>query len=369
MFERLMRLVALIALAAALLLPAQAAAAASKPALSLPTPRGETWKVIQGYNCGSHDGWGHLSFDIVNQHGRTRGAPVYAAADGTLFYWGASSGTLIIGHGAGYYTMYTPMQSHIDLPVGATIARGTQVGTVGSVGADYTVPHLHFTFFYGEGSYASSRSGLPLEFVEGYSFPEDGSCNQHAGALLTAGGWAEPAPAEVRTFPETGRSLSGSFLRFWEQNGGLPLFGYPITDAAAETLADSGAATTVQYTERQRFELAADGSVLLGRLGDELLRLQGRDWQSFPKADPQTRHYFPATGHAIAPEFWAYWRSHGLALFGLPLSEPGYETNPDGKLVLTQWFERVRLEYDPESATPVQLGRLGAEILGARGAG
>ncbi|HZG65490.1 MAG TPA: hypothetical protein VEZ12_02030, partial [Herpetosiphonaceae bacterium] len=87
-------------------------------------------------------------------------------------------------------------------------------------------------------------------------------------------------------------------------------------------------------------------------------------------------------GHAIAPQFWGYYRSHGLefgdrgmsmreslALFGYPVSEAQMETNADGHRVLTQWFERARFEYHPSNpaTSRVLLGRLGAELRGERG--
>ncbi len=131
-------------------------------------------------------------------------------------------------------------------------------------------------------------------------------------------------------------------------------------------------------------ENAAPYNVLLGRLGVEVLARQGRDWTAFPKASPSAAHYFKETGHAIthAP-FWAYWSSHGLefdgrrgtsraeslALFGYPISGTQMETNAHGDTVLTQWFERARLEYHPGKPAPykVLLGRLGAELRSERG--
>jgi murein DD-endopeptidase MepM/ murein hydrolase activator NlpD len=160
--------------------------AAPAPLLSLPIPPGETWQVIQGYNCGTHDGWGRLSLDLVNHDGRTRDAPVYASADGTFWYWGPESGTMIIGHGQGYFTMYTHMQSHVAFERGAAIAKGTEIGRVGSVAADHTVPHLHFTFFYGRDRGMDGRVPLPLRFDDGYDLPDQGLCNNHGGTLLTA---------------------------------------------------------------------------------------------------------------------------------------------------------------------------------------
>jgi uncharacterized protein YkwD len=47
---------------------------------------------------------------------------------------------------------------------------------------------------------------------------------------------------------ETGHALGGLFLTFWKQNGGLSLFGYPLS----ETILEDG--RTVQWFERARFE-------------------------------------------------------------------------------------------------------------------
>jgi len=188
-------------------------------------------------------------------------------------------------------------------------------------------------------------------------------------------------------FPETGHYLGHGFKAFWEARGGLPVFGFPQTEEFSEQNPDTTAMYTVQYFERQRFEWHPENAgtpydVLLGRLGAQLLALQGRDWTTFPTTDPGAPHYFAETGHAIAEEFYAYWRSHGLefgdvdvsfreslALFGYPLSEAMTETNGDGDTVLTQYFERAVFEYHPDNPEPyrVLLRRVGAELLVARG--
>ncbi|HEY0738719.1 MAG TPA: hypothetical protein VGD69_27620 [Herpetosiphonaceae bacterium] len=184
--------------------------------------------------------------------------------------------------------------------------------------------------------------------------------------------------ATPQYFPETQHHLGEPMLTYWKAHGGLPVFGFPISEAFGERNADTGAAYLTQYLERNRFEAHPENHapyhVLLGRLGDEALRQQGRDWQTFPKAAPTTPHYFAQSGHAIAHEpFWHYWSSHGLefdgkrgsaqaeslALFGLPLSEPMVETNASGDQVLTQWFERARFENHGPNG--VLLGLLGNE--------
>jgi len=179
-------------------------------------------------------------------------------------------------------------------------------------------------------------------------------------------------------FPETGQSLQGRFLEYWRANSGLQVFGYPIGAQAG--------APPAQVFERARFEYHPENQapydVLLGRLGVEALQAQGRDWQTFAKADPSAAHYFAQTGHAIAPQFWGFWSSNGLefdgnkkaksaaeslALFGLPISEAQMEPGADGRMYLTQWFERAKFECHPENQAPydVLLGRLGSDLAGA----
>ena len=164
-----------------------AAHAQAAPQLWLPTPPGETWKIIQGYGCGTHNSWDRYSLDLVNSAGRTRGAPVRAAADGTIWSWTRKSGTLILDHGGGFYTMYTHMESAVTTQRGKFIPRGTVIGAVGDRGAHGT-PHLHFTAFVGQGADASPRNSVPLSFAEGVDLPDVGGCNQHGGKTLTAGG-------------------------------------------------------------------------------------------------------------------------------------------------------------------------------------
>ncbi|MEO7910987.1 MAG: M23 family metallopeptidase, partial [Roseiflexaceae bacterium] len=156
---------------------------------------GETWKVLQGYGCGSHNSWDRYSLDLVNADGRTRGAPVRAAADGRIWSWTSKSGTLILDHGAGFYTMYSHMDSVVTTERDLLVARGTVIGTVGARAAHGT-PHLHFTAFTGNGPAASHRQSMPLAFGEGYDLPEVGGCSQHGGEKLIAGAQANSAVSD-----------------------------------------------------------------------------------------------------------------------------------------------------------------------------
>ena len=67
-------------------------------------------------------------------------------------------------------------------------------------------------------------------------------------------------------YVETGHQLCRHFLNYWESNGGLPIFGYPLSEAFTE------GGYTVQYFERARFEWHPENqgtpfAVLLGLLG------------------------------------------------------------------------------------------------------
>src|SRR5205823_6444376 len=74
-----------------------------------------------------------------------------------------------------------------------------------------------------------------------------------------------------RNFPETGKSVAGRFLEYWNQNGGLAQQGYPISDEMQETSDTDGKTYTVQYFQRAVFERhpgnARPNDVLLSLLG------------------------------------------------------------------------------------------------------
>ena len=84
---------------------------------------------------------------------------------------------------------------------------------------------------------------------------------------------AGPPAQGCRFFPETGHSLCPPFRAYWERNGGLATFGFPISEPAPEQV-EGARSLTVQYFERARFEDHADQPaarrVQLSRLGAEL---------------------------------------------------------------------------------------------------
>jgi hypothetical protein len=188
-----------------------------------------------------------------------------------------------------------------------------------------------------------------------------------AFTVLSALMLAAPAGAQSgnRCFSETNQCISGPLRQYWERNGGLAVFGYPITAQRLETVEDR--TIQVQWFERDRLEIQSDGTITAGRLGARILELQGRPWN--PDAGGSTGpgcRYFPITGHSVCGLFLTYWeRNGGLERFGYPLSPRRVETI-NGWTGEVQYFERRRMEHHTELAgTPyeVLLGLLGAKIL------
>ncbi|NJP05076.1 MAG: hypothetical protein HC837_05330 [Chloroflexaceae bacterium] len=187
--------------------------------------------------------------------------------------------------------------------------------------------------------------------------------------LAGLGGWAslnvvtqaqETVVISFTYFDETGHYLRGTFRDYWNEYGGLEMFGYPVT----EEFVRNSDGRIVQYFERARFELRVEngvGFVDLGNIGTELLTLRGITYPPVPPIrDTPTSRYFPETGHTLQGAFKAFWDTKdGATFFGAPLSEPFLEIFPDGVQRAVQYFERGRLEqYD----NTIVVGRLG-ELL------
>ncbi|GAC1383973.1 MAG: hypothetical protein NVSMB42_01360 [Herpetosiphon sp.] len=127
-----------------------------------------------------------------------------------------------------------------------------------------------------------------LELHPENTAPYDVLLGRLGDELLQRGGrdWrvdpaGEPLAGRCRAFSETGRSVCGPFLDYWEAHGlggeaapggpgSLALFGLPLTDPHRERNS-SGDLVLTQWFERARFELhpGLTPPVLLGRLGAE----------------------------------------------------------------------------------------------------
>jgi hypothetical protein len=72
-----------------------------------------------------------------------------------------------------------------------------------------------------------------------------------------------------------------------------------------------------------------------------------------------TTEYFPETKHNVSGEFLKFFRERGeLEVFGYPITDEFVDN--EGRLL--QYFQRFRMELDPDSPAQVQLGNLAEEM-------
>jgi hypothetical protein len=87
------------------------------------------------------------------------------------------------------------------------------------------------------------------------------------GSVSTQGTQGESS----RLFKETGKTVAGRFLQYWEQNGGLAQQGFPLSEEFMEKSDLDGKTYRVQYFERAVFEYHPENKppydVLLSQLG------------------------------------------------------------------------------------------------------
>lgn len=199
--------------------------------------------------------------------------------------------------------------------------------------------------------------------------PSPTTVQPNAKPILLTDPVPDPNQTGVMWFAATGHTLKGPFLDYWQKNGGLAQFGYPITEEFTEPGPD-GKPLGVQYFERNRFEHHPENKpsdrVLLGLLGTAF------HTPGPPAAPIAEARYFPETGHNLSGAFKQYWDTHGgLAIHGYPISEQFEETNPiDHKPYTVQYFQRSRMELHPENAgSPyeVLLGMLGTQLSRQKG--
>jgi hypothetical protein len=73
-------------------------------------------------------------------------------------------------------------------------------------------------------------------------------------------------------FPQTGHMIGAELQSYWQNNGAIPVFGYPLSEAFNEKSPTDGKTYLVQYFERNRLEYHPENKgtsfeVLLGLLG------------------------------------------------------------------------------------------------------
>lgn len=178
--------------------------------------------------------------------------------------------------------------------------------------------------------------------------------------------------ATTLTFPNTGHTVSGRFLKAWHERGGLRVLGEPLTRPYPRL--QDGRWLLVQDFERARMEYHPE---FQGTPAEVLLTLAGNIATAGRRNEPPfqrllacspTPDYdcYPETGHTLGYGFREFWNTRGgLATFGYPISEEFWEGG-----YVVQYFERARFEFHPENAGTeyvVLLGLLVRDSLTAEG--
>jgi hypothetical protein len=189
---------------------------------------------------------------------------------------------------------------------------------------------------------------------------------------------ASNAQGDSYTFPQTGKTVRGKFLRYWLSHGGTPQQGLPISEEMQERSDTDDKIYTVQYFERAIFELHPDNQPPY----DVLLSLLGvfRYKEKYPDGAPgqgsrvsPTYQLFSQTGKRVGCEFIEYWNTHGgVAQQGYPISDELTEVSDlDGREYRVQYFERAVFELHPENEpeSRVLLSQLGTFRYRAKHAG
>ena len=112
-------------------------------------PSESGWVISDDYQWRIHPITGVRQFhNAIDIAGTGYNSAVYAANNGTVItkvaYHYSYGNYIVIDHNNGYYTLYAHMNKFADgIEVGTTVARGQQIGYVGTTGYA-TGPHIHF---------------------------------------------------------------------------------------------------------------------------------------------------------------------------------------------------------------------------------
>lgn len=185
--------------------------------------------------------------------------PLYVARQGELVEW------VVVSHGNRVHTFH--LHGHRWLNPHRT--SDPNPGAPANVGSGWEDNHIlapgdSFGFL----SIAGEDVG-PGMWMYHCHFQDHASAMKGFFQVLPPGPQAQTESSH--TFPETGKTVSGRFLEYWKQNGGLSQQGYPLSEVFAEKSDLDGKTYQVQYFERAVFELHPENpkpfDVLLSQLG------------------------------------------------------------------------------------------------------
>jgi len=149
--------------------------------------------------------------------------------------------------------------------------------------------------------------------------------------LLATQGQVHAQSTDVRYFAETGHSIRGTFLDFYNATPDSKLiYGYPITE---QMISRDG--KTVQYFQRARFELTAQQTIQPTPLGALTYKTNSPILINNPNACKLFNNI------PVCFDFLKFYEANGgAAQFGNPISP--FESSSK---IIVQYFERARFEW------------------------
>lgn len=161
-------------------------------------------------------------------------------------------------------------------------------------------------------------------------------------ALLAACTAGEPTVPPPGLAGGTGIQPAPEFLTFYNQYGGLRIFGNPLGDIYL----DESTGRRVQYFQRMRLEIdPAGGPIIITPLGEWAVPPPVEQALASVAGDSPHSRSFPETGLAVQDAFLDFYEANnGPLLLGPPISPQLIE---GGRRV--QYFRNARLEWDPDA--------------------
>ncbi|MFN8660458.1 MAG: SH3 domain-containing protein [Thermomicrobiales bacterium] len=153
---------------------------------------GGEWKVVQGYNNGTHTNRSSFatykySIDWARVDGNTEGQPIYAPVSGTVEWTDNGSGGILINAGNGYgVALFHVVLNRAGR--GDSVTQGEQIGVVAGPGDPGYMNMTHFEIACWKLKANGNHESVPFDgpnTIAGQAFPDTGGTNQYMDARVS----------------------------------------------------------------------------------------------------------------------------------------------------------------------------------------
>ncbi|MCA9862119.1 MAG: hypothetical protein KC432_03835 [Thermomicrobiales bacterium] len=153
---------------------------------------GGEWKVVQGYNNGTHTNRSSFatykySLDWARVDGKTEGQPIYAPVSGTIEWTDGGSGGILINAGNGFgVALFHVVLNRAGR--GGSVTQGEQIGVVAGPGDPGYMSMTHFEIAVWKLKGNGNHESVPFDgpnTIAGQAFPDTGGSNQYMDARVS----------------------------------------------------------------------------------------------------------------------------------------------------------------------------------------